>query len=293
MLWIAVGVVTLLSAAVLLPFLARRLVPGDHDPSALERRKAQNEIVRTGIQAMGGVFFLVTAAFAWQEIQHTQEQLRIARDGQITERFTRAIDQFGSEDPTVRIGGIYALERIAADSPADHAVVMEVLASFLRETVPVPSIDEPRAMSAIRSARPPADVQAAATVIGRRNVDNDPLHRQRCSPRGGPNFPCLIDLSRVDLSGAELAAANLDNVNLASAHLSGANLAFASLSGANLEFADLRFTNLRLADVTDAYMGYSVLGSTNLHQTDGLTCEQIESSRHSDGAVNHDLACGH
>src|SRR4051812_24926990 len=45
---------------------------------------------------------------------------RLNRAGQLTERFTRAIDQLGSTSLDVRLGGIYALERIARDSADDH-----------------------------------------------------------------------------------------------------------------------------------------------------------------------------
>ena len=33
----------------------------------------------------------------------------------------------------MRIGGIYALERVARDSEQDHPIVMEVLTAFIRE----------------------------------------------------------------------------------------------------------------------------------------------------------------
>jgi hypothetical protein len=54
----------------------------------------------------------------------------IAREGQITDRFTKAIAQLGEQGPeklAVRLGGIYALERIARDSERDHWPMMEVL----------------------------------------------------------------------------------------------------------------------------------------------------------------------
>src|SRR5215217_223798 len=73
-----------------------------------------------------------------QTLQETQrrhsEDLRQAEQGQITERFTRAIDQLGSEKLQIRLGGIYALERIAWDSPErDYSTVMEVLTAYVRE----------------------------------------------------------------------------------------------------------------------------------------------------------------
>jgi hypothetical protein len=51
----------------------------------------------------------------------------------VTARYTKAIEQLGSDRLDVRIGGIYALERIAHDSPRDHPAMLEVLAAFIRE----------------------------------------------------------------------------------------------------------------------------------------------------------------
>ena len=51
----------------------------------------------------------------------------------MTDRYTKAIEQLGSDKLDVRIGGIYALERIARDSARDHPTVMEVLTAFIRE----------------------------------------------------------------------------------------------------------------------------------------------------------------
>jgi hypothetical protein len=72
-----------------------------------------------------------------------QETLRLTEQGQITERFTRAIEQLGATDDKgekkleIRLGGIYALERIAWDSPErDYSTVMEVLTAYVRENTP-------------------------------------------------------------------------------------------------------------------------------------------------------------
>jgi hypothetical protein len=54
---------------------------------------------------------LLGAFFTWR-------QLQISREGQVTDRFTRAVDQLGHPEVDVRLGGIYALERIAKDSPS-------------------------------------------------------------------------------------------------------------------------------------------------------------------------------
>jgi len=78
--------------------------------------------------------------------RNTQEQIRLTEQGQITERFTRAIDQLGSTDDDgnprveIRLGGIYGLERIDKESPnrVYHSTVMEVLTAYVRENAPWP-----------------------------------------------------------------------------------------------------------------------------------------------------------
>jgi hypothetical protein len=119
----------------------------------------------------------------------SQEQLRLATEGQVTERFTKAIDQLGEEDDKgnprleIRIGAIYTLERIAKhyqeQSPEDYGPVMEVLTAYIRENAkratheaPGPTLQGDQLASSLEgkfytsSAR--GDVQAALDVLGRR-----------------------------------------------------------------------------------------------------------------------------
>ena len=60
------------------------------------------------------------------------------------------------------------------------------------------------------------------------------------------------DLSRADLSGANLSGANLSRANLFGANLSGANLSRANLFGADLSGADLFGANLSRANLFGA-----------------------------------------
>ena len=72
-----------------------------------------------------GVLVVLGAAATWR-------QVNVTREGQITERFTRAVDQVGSSNVDVRIGGLYALERIAKNSEADRNSVQFLLGAFVR-----------------------------------------------------------------------------------------------------------------------------------------------------------------
>ena len=73
-----------------------------------------------GLAALGGLIF-------------TARTYRLTEQGHITDRYTKAIEQLGSDKLDLRLGGIYALERIAVDSKRDHPTVVEVLSAFVRE----------------------------------------------------------------------------------------------------------------------------------------------------------------
>lgn len=103
------------------------------------------------------------------------------------------------------------------------------------------------------------------------------------------NRHVVPDLSRADLSGANLIFANLIDANLSeanlwSANLSRANLRSADLRSVNLRFADLRSVNLRSAnlqdtDFTQATCGYTTFANVDLSQAKNLeTVEHIRPS---------------
>jgi hypothetical protein len=123
------------------------------DLNNMERVSAENAARQTLTQILAGIVLFVGLYFTWgnlkvaeQNIQTTQatalKNLKLAHEGQITDRFTKAISQLADEKMAVRVGGIYALERIARDSERDHWPVMEVLTSFVRERARQPSTDE-------------------------------------------------------------------------------------------------------------------------------------------------------
>lgn len=158
------------------------------------------------------------------------KQAKTAEQGQVTERFSRAIEHLGAGDRlTVRLGGIYALERIAGDSSPDYDTVMEVLCSFVRERlaqfVAEFELDRERAYQVDATGEGdeipplPADIQAALTVIGRclpkppraRKLDLRNLQLLHAKLRGdfrGADFR-QTDFLKADLSGADLRGADL------------------------------------------------------------------------------------
>jgi hypothetical protein len=55
-----------------------------------------------------------------------------ATEKRITELYSKGVEQLGSPNPTVRLGGLYALERLAEDSPRLRETVLDVTCSYLR-----------------------------------------------------------------------------------------------------------------------------------------------------------------
>jgi hypothetical protein len=102
-------------------------------PEIKERIDLESKSRQTIAQILGGAALLVGLYFTSQTLRTTQE-------GQITDRFTKAIDQLGKDTLAVRLGGIYALERIARDSESDYRAVMEVLTAFVRESARVTTL---------------------------------------------------------------------------------------------------------------------------------------------------------
>jgi hypothetical protein len=147
----------------------------------------------------------------------TFRTIQVTREGQVTDRFSNAIGQLGSKVEEIRLGGIYALERIARDSRRDHDTVMEVLTAYVRKHAPWPPKSD--ASGHAKSPPPENDVQAVLAVLGRRKVSHD-VHD--------------LDLKSTDLRGALFGEAKLKRVIFKDAHLEGAHLAGADLAGANL-----------------------------------------------------------
>jgi hypothetical protein len=154
----------------------------------------------------------------------------------------------------VRIGGIFALERVARDSARDHPTVMEVLAAFLREHSREPYVQPagPTQPAGTSSRGTSPDVQAALTVIGRRDASRD---QQRIDLSAAVIPAALLfdtDLTGVRLVGADLSSAILNRATLAGAKLADADFSHAALAEASLTGALLDGARFEGADLTGA-----------------------------------------
>jgi hypothetical protein len=191
----------------------------------------------------GGSLVLLLAFFVvLTTLRHTHE-------AHLADRFAAAVELLGRDDLSSRLGGIYALEQIAFASERHHIQMVEILSAYVREHAPISDAPAPVEQ---RPYKPPADIQACLTVLGRRSMD----FRRRETQR--------LNLARTDLRGAALASAYLEGAVLNGAWLQGANLSRAQLNRALLKGAHLERAGLDEASLIEAYLGDAHLEGASL-----------------------------
>jgi uncharacterized protein YjbI with pentapeptide repeats len=269
-----------------------------------DRRRLQNETRTTLIQAIGGIVLVAGLVFTWQQLQtdrdqqrveqaQLREQLELSRQGQAAERFTQAVEQLASDKLDVRLGGIYAVERLAktASDHSDKVAVYEVLTAFIRNHAPWP----PKMQGHPSADTDPGDLQsrapdvhAAVTVLGRRDrrLDDPPLDLHGTDLRGAELHGAYLEdanfddahMERADLSSAHLTKAQFIDAHLENAYLNGAHLEEGSLAGAHLQGAVLHSTRLEEASLDSADLRWAVLPLVHLERA-GLRGAHLQGAR--------------
>ncbi len=263
------------------------VLPGvvvDHDlagasVAAQDQLKAVNDVRTTLLQVVGGLVVLFGAYATWRQLRVSQDGLRATQEGYVTDRFSRAVDQLGSDKLDVRIGGLHALWRIAEQSARDREAIISIQAAYLRTHLPWPPAgpESPAADVPINDIAPletrAADAQVALTALGVLcqhreqswvNLSITDLRRADCD---GLWFP-EVNFDRACMEAAGLYHANLTQASLVSVNLRHADLTTAILRRARCILADLRAAKLVETDLRDADFTETDLREANLRKAD-------------------------
>ena len=187
-----------------------------------------------------------------------QRQADAAQQSLLNERYQRGAEMLGNEVLSVRIGGVYALQRLAEEHPEQyHIQIIRLFCSFVRH----PTKDEGiKARSGTEEApRLREDVQAVMAAIGSRQM-------RQLELEWDANFK--LDLRYADLSSLWLEDANLSEAKLWDVNLCGAMPFRANLSGAELWYANLSRAALDDTNLsgTEFSTGYGEAPATGLTQ---------------------------
>ncbi|WP_280437795.1 pentapeptide repeat-containing protein [Nocardia carnea] len=213
------------------------------------------------LAALGALYFSNSTLGA------TNEQLGLARRTAQSEQIKLAAEQLDSDKESVRLSGIYLIERLAEDSEADVPDLRRLLEAFVRtqSTSGPCELPPPESPEKYRELIAPADIQAALDMIMKYSVLS--VYTPRVNIQGA----CLVEtaLTGANLSIAVLADANLtgavlENANLTSTILDGANLTEAVLTRADLTGVNLQDVNLTGAFLDGANLPRATLTGANL-----------------------------
>ena len=264
----------------------------------VERRAPNAEVVRNVLFAfaglVGGVFGLYQLHSSAKRTRFGAMDAQTRREAERNDRFVKAAELLKDEDASVRMAGVFALERLALEPGAEYAAtVLDVLAGFVRDRTTRPDYpprpnracspdrqsddapeEEDREEDEARAeaggwGQPTEPVKAAVTALNKVWREQTEHFKQR-----NPIDLRNVDLARLEtfvfdfsfwrLDRANLQRARLYGVNLQGAQLSGANLQGAQLNSANLQDAWLFSANLQDAQLVGANLGGATLDGANL-----------------------------
>ena len=180
----------------------------------------------------------------------------------------------GSGTLAVRLGGIYALQRLAEEHPDQyHVQIMELFCAFVRFPTNDAKIELHSEVDEEQDEQRPIlrpDVQDVMRAIGLRNPKLIRLERsQKFRPYlRNANVSYLqtadANLSRAWLTDADLFNSILIRADFSNARLREANLCQANLHGANLSGALLMDANLSNASITETNVSDATILRANL-----------------------------
>lgn len=231
-----------------------------------------------------------------RQAEVAQEQIEIAQQGLLNERYQKGAEMLSNDVLSVRLGGIYALRRLAEEHPEQyHVSIMRLLSAFARHPIEDDAVrsniassnncndkkslireDVQAAMNAICACH---EVQYRRTGETERYLDfyradlNGIRLRAVILTVGRRSFRGTLaeafdhssgaDFTEAQLCSADLSFASLPNAEFKEARLCGTELVGANLSGAKFWEADMSGTSLSLADLTEADFW-----NANLHEVD-------------------------
>ncbi len=201
-----------------------------------------------------------------EQSRAAHRQAKTAEEGLITDRINKATDGLGKlsdkdGEPVmvVRLGALYALERIAKDSERDHIQIIEILCAYIRT-------NSPNNIENDKRTRVREDIEEAVNIIGRREGWSQGKSRLQIEQTQGMR----LQFYNCYLQGAELEHANLSGANFYNANLQGS-----WLNGANLSRARFFGLNINGAKLTGAKTNGAYARSGDFSGCETLTQEQI------------------
>ncbi|MFE3177998.1 pentapeptide repeat-containing protein [Amycolatopsis sp. NPDC059090] len=196
------------------------------------------------------------------DTKHHQE--RVAEDARldaaarrITELYTKAVEQLGSDKAPVRLGGLYALERLAQDNESQRQTIVNVLCAYLRmpegSAVPDSNDAADHMLPSLEYAQE-REVRTAAQriIVSHLNAGDEDTY-------WGPRD---LDLSGAHLRDFDLSSTLVKSVDFTGANFSGAARFSDSKVVGYGDFTNVTFSSRALFDGVEFAGGAVFVNST-------------------------------
>ncbi len=212
-----------------------------------------SEVLRNlGLTALG-VIGLPLAI--WRSLV-AERNARVAERSHQNERYQTAAKMLGDSILAVRLGGIYALDRLARESPKEyHITAMELFCAFVRNPPHEEADTAAEAMESTPEGTDKPGKKAQEEPIPLRQDIQEIVERIRTRSKTGieiEDAKFRLNLLEANLGKAKLFRANLSDAILSRTNLSGALLTIANLYRAYLTKANLSGTFLTGANLKEA-----------------------------------------
>ena len=167
-------------------------------------------LLGTGIAPLG-------LLLAYNRTESIKLQTKTEKEKAVTEAFAKSVELLGNKREAARQGGIYALGRLAGDNPDLHPMIMDIVASYVRQESRRWFFSELEKeekenkykgkdglIDKLRSEPMPMDIEAAIAVIRERKLKYDKI------PGEGED---ILDLSNAYIFNADFSNTSLSRVN--------------------------------------------------------------------------------
>lgn len=207
-------------------------------------RASLSTLLGSFVTALLGGIAVASGAIAYQDYV-------TAKDKHASDVMSRAAELLGSENMATRLGGIYALSRLAKTSEIDYLPVFGVLTGFLRMNYGKGKGRMPVAPQATQpgKSRCPVEVQVILEIVGERSQKR--LEGSNCH-----------DLSYVHLQDAWCARCDFSSVYFWETDFENVEFTCADLTNADFTGAVLRDCNFTEAVVDGLIVCGASLGSS-------------------------------
>jgi hypothetical protein len=215
--------------------IALNVLLGEANRAALDvRPQLRMDAIKTGLTiaagAGGAAALLLAVRRQWlaeRTQRHTEDD---ATEKRVTELFTAAVEQLGSDKAAVRLGGLYSLERLAQGNPTHRQTVVDVLCAYLRMPFEPPAGVDATHERSTRPGEGRAELEVRLTaqriIAAHFRVPDRPSNAyivtMRDMPAAHPDQPFWPGC-RLDLAGATLVDIELEDVHYTSACFKGAH----------------------------------------------------------------------